>query len=203
MKRKIFLLTVTILFISQQLPAQVYDTMVDLRDNRTYKIVKIGEQTWLAENLKFIPKGGSWCYKGDSTNCDEFGRLYRWEVAKRACPKGWHLPTDSEWFKLIQFLGGGKNAGRKMRSSEGWEKPSQEWNNSSGFSALPGGRGSFTSIGIGVYEKKGYVGYWWTATESGFDSRPPYYYLDCSDNSRIYRDNALTNQQFSVRCLKD
>jgi len=106
-------------------------------------------------------------------------------VAKRACPRGWHLPNDSEWLKLVQFLGGWKNAGGKMRLSEGWEKASPEWNNSSGFSALPGGRGSYTSIGIGVYEKKGVVGFWWTSSESGLDSRPPFYFLDSSDNNRI------------------
>ncbi len=80
------------------------DTLTDVRDGKTYKTVKIGEQTWMAENLNF-DNTGSYCYANKQENCDKYGRLYTWEAAKNVCPTGWHLPTEEEWQQLEKYLG--------------------------------------------------------------------------------------------------
>jgi len=71
---------------------------IDFRDGKTYKTIKIGSQTWMAENLSYEAKDSK-CYESESI-CQVHGRLYNWATAKTACPKGWHLPTDAEWTKL-------------------------------------------------------------------------------------------------------
>lgn len=95
-------------------------TFTDIRDGKTYKIVKLGEKIWMAENLNYEmrdsvmtnctgndPEGcdmgfptiqsPSWCNGNKKENCDKYGRLYTFEAAKVACPTGWHLPEVEEW----------------------------------------------------------------------------------------------------------
>ena len=90
----------------------------------TYATVVIGTQTWFARNLNVMPtKGASWCYGGDTANCAKYGRLYDWAGAMKlassmnagyfggvlpnqgVCPAGWHVPSDSEWTVLTDYLG--------------------------------------------------------------------------------------------------
>ena len=82
--------------------------IVDSRDGKEYKTVKIGEQVWMAENLAYKPSSGNyWAYDNDYTNVVKYGYLYDLEIAKEVCPTGWHLPSDNEWSVLIEYLGGG------------------------------------------------------------------------------------------------
>lgn len=100
------------------LNAQVKTTFTDSRDGHVYNCVKIGNQTWMTENLKYNVPAASWIYNNDSVNLPTFGRLYTWKAAQTACPKGWHLPSDKEWGVLIQSLGGSAEAGLKMQAMD-------------------------------------------------------------------------------------
>ena len=133
-------------------------SFTDSRDGKTYKTVKIGNQTWMAKNLAYKSRSGCWAYDNDESNVAKFGYLYDWETAKSACPSGWHLPSKDEWLILMNYLGGIKFAGYELKSTNEWE----EGNNSSGFSALPGG---FRKQSDGIYYDIGSQGLWWTATE--------------------------------------
>jgi len=124
----------------------------DPRDGRKYKYVQIGEQTWMAENLKYETKTGCICYNNELVKCAIYGRLYEWGVAKKSCPTGWHLPSKDDFDKLFDYLGGASVAGGKLKESGNihWDRPNREATNSSGFTALPGGNysmGEFFSLG--------------------------------------------------------
>ena len=99
----------------------------DSRDKQKYKWVKIGNQTWMAENLKFNAKNSE-CPKGKHADCEIYGRTYDWSTATSACPGGWHLPSKGEWTTLIDMVGE-ENAAKMKAKNEGG---SDEY----GFSAL-------------------------------------------------------------------
>ena len=86
------------------LGAQSVETIADPRDGYRYPVVVIGSLGWFAENLRFAT-GDSRCYWGDQANCEDHGRLYRWDDAMRACPAGWRLPTEDDWRGLERTLG--------------------------------------------------------------------------------------------------
>jgi uncharacterized protein (TIGR02145 family) len=196
--------------------AEVYTTgtFIDARDGKIYKTVKIGNQTWMAENLKYATTSGSWCYTipydandGEKANCAKYGRLYDWATAKSACPEGWHLPSKDEWQTLIDYLGGNNVAGSKLKSISGWNSPNTGATDSSGFTALPGG---FRDDGNNKFSFKGWLGLWWSATQ--YD---PVNVWACALNEHStevelsYYDNHYfdlhfyVNNGFSVRCVKD
>jgi len=96
-------------------------TFTDDRDKQSYVYVKIGEQTWMAENLNYDTKtNGSVCYNNDPANCTIYGRLYNWETAKKSCPTGWHLPSIDEWRELVNLAGGYNVAGKRLKAVGGW-----------------------------------------------------------------------------------
>jgi uncharacterized protein (TIGR02145 family) len=125
--------------------------------------------------------------------------LYDWKTAKTACPAGWRLPSDAEWTILVTFLGGGDEAGGKMKEggTSHWKSPNTGATNSSGFSGLPGGYRS----NFGSFYYVGSSGYWWSSTEyssaSAWD-RGLYYY-----DGNVSRNGCSKEYGFSVRCLRD
>lgn len=79
-----------------------YSYFDDPRDGQRYRTVLLNGQIWMAQNLNYEVLD-SWCYENNPANCEEYGRLYTWQAAMKACPQGWHLPTYSEWFDLAVF----------------------------------------------------------------------------------------------------
>jgi uncharacterized protein (TIGR02145 family) len=80
-------------------------SFTDSRDGQIYGIKKLGNLTWMKENLRFNFSNASWCYDDDDNNCAELGRLYTFQAALKACPVGWRLPSDNDWLDLEKALG--------------------------------------------------------------------------------------------------
>jgi len=180
-----------------------------LYGGQTYKTVRIGSQTWFAENLNYnVP--GSKCYDNSDFYCYAYGSLYNWSAAmgfwpgcnenvcsdqiqskhQGICPEGWHIPSDSDWDILINYAGGYSAAGRYLGSGY-WGGTDQY-----GFSAMPGGGGSGSSFNnIELH------GYWWTASE--INSELAYYRLMLYSEDGAYWNYYDKSNFFSVRCVKD
>jgi uncharacterized protein (TIGR02145 family) len=188
--------------------AQQKGAFKDARDGKIYKTAKIGEQTWIAENLNYNAKDSK-CYGNKDANCEKYGRFYDWETAMKACPSGWHLPNNEEWDKLYRFADGAndtnspyesKVAGKFLKSKEGWNKNEKQSGNGEdkfGFSALPGGSG----YSGGIFDNVGHYGYWWSSSE---DSSLDAYYRRMSyshENAYYYYNDK--SHLYSVRCLQD
>jgi len=194
-------------------------TFTDSRDGKVYRTVKIGEQVWMAENLNY-KTDGSKCYDEggkDATalnvvrtaeevqkSCDTYGRLYRWDIVVTVCPKGWHLPDNAEWDKLVRFADGtsgtespytSKTAGRYLKAASGWGHRGGE--DHYGFAGLPGGMG-LSSGNCGSY------GNWWSATPSEYDSNEAHSrsFPESNDYANAEDDDPKGNF-YSVRCIAD
>ncbi len=197
------------------------NTITDPRDGNVYKIVKIGNQTWFAENLRYagnIPQVASnqawaaiynngnptgkpaWAYYNNNATFDAvYGKLYNWYAVNTGtlCPEGWHIPTDAEWTTLTNYLGGVGVAGGKMKSVTGWNSPNIAATNESGFTGLPGG---FRLVG-GVFNSLGSLGNWWSSSPP--DPGTAWFRLLGSSNGSIARLDYIRAYGFSCRCLRD
>lgn len=207
MKQHIFTLLFTLL-LTQAGIAQSVDTLTDPRDGQTYKTMSFKDTstgntiTWMAQNLNYKVQG-SYAYDDNENNRKKLGLLYTWEAAKKACPKGWHLATDSEWSMLVSEFGGKENAGIALKSTKGW-KDEGNGNNSSGFNALPGGNRS----SYGDYRVLGYFSFWWSATPTGEEGKAWFWDIsyggpDMSIKSKVWRFDTDILSGLSVRCVKD
>lgn len=169
--------------------------ITDSRDGKTYRTVKIGDKTWMAESLNY-KMDYSYCYADKESNCARYGRLYRGEAAAKACPSGWHLPSKDELESLIAAVGGKQVAGKNLKTKDGWA------NNGAGvdafgFSALPaGGRNSY-----GDFIFEGDHVYFWSSTESG--SHVAFYMVLYDSADAAYLSNTSMNNGYSVRCVMD
>jgi uncharacterized protein (TIGR02145 family) len=173
---------------------------VDARDNQRYEWRGMADmQVWMTENLNYRPQEGkSWCYDDEASNCRTYGRLYDWETSQKVCPSGWHLPSDREWQRLVDALGGDDVAGGKMKSTRLWESPNAGATNSSGFSGLPGGN---RYDAFGDYDGLGKIGYWWSATESS--SSNAWRWRLVRDYGSVLRYDIVKENGYSVRCVRD
>jgi uncharacterized protein (TIGR02145 family) len=177
----------------------------DPRDGQVYRTVKIGNQVWMAENLNFDCPGSE-CYDNDPKNAEKYGRLYDWETAKKACPPGWHLPSKEEWQTLVDFAGGEKIAGKKLKAKNGWnyykvsryQRTSGNGTNDYGFSALPGGGGfsddSFFQVGK--------VGVWWSSASKNGINGPNFWGMSYNNDYASW-NYEIKAYLFSVRCVQD
>jgi uncharacterized protein (TIGR02145 family) len=211
---------------SNQLSVETsYDSIIDSRDGHVYKVLRIGNQTWMAENLAFLPEVSPpkavsydekkfYVYDYNGTNVDEakasekyelYGALYNWVAATESCPAGWHLPSDRDWKELEMYLGmTQKDAdliGYRGSDQVSKLKATYGWYgdrngiNFSGFTALPGGN---QYARVFLNEKQ--CGNWWSSTEMNRQEsfvRQIWYY------SSIYRDGMAKEFGVSVRCIKN
>ena len=196
-------------------------------DGNVYETVQIGEQLWMAENLKtthyndgseitHITNNEDWgsfdegqygVYNNYSTNADIYGNLYNFAVvddSRGVCPEGFHVPSDAEYIVLTDYLGGTSVAGGKMKESghEHWnyynDQITSEASNESGFTGLPAGdRYDYN----GSYNYVGIFGYFWSSSETS-SSNAWYRKLDYN-SSNVYRYAAYKQNGFSIRCLGD
>jgi len=196
----------------------------DLQGNN-YAVVTINGQTWMAENLKYLPNihsasdfvsvgldslpaYGVYDYNGNDINAarshpnyDIYGALYNWHAVDKVniCPVGWHVPSNIEWAALVNYLSGPSEAGKKLKETD-----SLHWaiynngTNEYGFTALPAGYRDYVD---GSYETLGTVTAYWTNTAS--DAYFSYIYMITHNQNHC---SALTDFKpfgYSVRCIKD
>ena len=180
----------------------------DNRDGKEYKTVKIGNQTWMAENLAYKPSSGNyWAYDNDNLNVVKYGYLYDWETANNVCPAGWHLPSQKEWDVLINYLGGENEKSFLKLKSPYVQENNNNGTNESGFNGLLGGtvypyhkiyRPNDEFKGIGS------EGYFWC---SGYDMNPFQERLgqvfSISTSYKSYSGFHADIFGNSVRCIKD
>jgi len=204
-----FLISISLAF-SVAAYAQQKDTFIDSRDGKKYKTVKIGEQVWMAENLNY-KIGNSVCYDNKPENCQKYGRLYDWTTAiSGICPKGWHIPTNTEWDELYHYVDGtsgtkspyeSKTAGKYLKAKSGWNDYKGNGEDTYGFSALPGGEGpddkgylDVNFYGIGDY------GSWWSASETGNKYNAYRRYMGYNDGA--FWSGIAKLFKYSVRCVE-
>ena len=190
-------------------------------DGNIYKTVSIGNQIWMADNLKttryndntsipLVSDNNEWrsltspCYcwynNDASTYRYTYGALYNWYTVAtiKLCPTGWHVPTHGQWSALATYLGGESIAGDKLKEAgeSHWIRPNAGASNESGFTALPGGgrtNGTFEDIGI--------AGGWWSST--AYDGGIAWCRELDDDQVLLITGYLSKSEGFSVRCIKD
>jgi len=209
-------------------------------DGNNYTVVKIGTQTWMAENLKTtkyndatsipnVTDNTAWsdlstpayCWHNNdaTTYKNTYGALYNWYTVNTAklAPTGWHVPTDAEWTILENYLMtngynyDGTTTGNKyaisLAATTNWSTDTYAGtigndlskNNSTGFSALPGG---YRYIN-GMFGDVDSYGYWWSATTGEGTNTALFRSMYSHDHSYVGRSGDNTANGFSVRCLRD
>jgi len=199
---------------------------IDIELNN-YDAVRIGNQVWMAENLRTtrynngdeIEQGFGnidysnedqlkyyYNFNDDVENTYTYGRLYSWyaiDDERKICPTGWHIPSENEWSRLINYLGGDSVAGGKLKAKgiDFWDFPNRGATNEYGFTALPGGSRGY----YGKYYSLGKLAFFWSSTVNMVNGNGEFCYYYLENNSTIitkHSDNH-NNMGFSVRCVKN
>ena len=213
---------ICVLFVCIKLVGQVSpsDTVIDNRTGLKYPTVNINGTIWMAKNMdigvmvqntnqinnKIIEKT---CYDNDSANCKIYGGLYTYDEAMKydslsgqgICPDCWHVATKEDWEELYKLS---ENQDLMQQLKVGKNNiPSWDGNNSTGFSALPGGLAYDN-----VFGRKGDWATFWTSSSAGknyaWSIEMDNYYPILSGNSHLIISNVyLKRNAFSVRCVKN
>lgn len=196
-------------------------------DGNRYEVVRIGNQIWMASNLRTthfndgreiphitdqeewdytdISESPAFCfYQNDEANRDKYGALYNWFAAREPdiCPEGWYVPSSSDWNELITFVGA--DAAAKLKSTSGWvdldgnEKPEYQGTDDYGFNALPAGYRRHRKD----FEMLGVQGKWWTPELSEVDNSAGNYFYIVSGRSDVTPLYHLKEYGLSIRCIK-
>ena len=182
------------------------NTLTDFRDNKIYRTVNVEGRVWMAENLNFIynwDRAVSHCnfnkYKWNE--CTEYGRFYSWSAAfdslgifsddaekyvRGTCPRGWHLPSETEWEELFAAAGGEDGAALNLMNRNYWGN--YVGKDSLGFTALPGGY--LTSVyGSPTNEKA----YFWESTKK----------VAYIDGVKVGIETRTSESEYPIRCVMD
>jgi uncharacterized protein (TIGR02145 family) len=192
-------------------------------DGNIYITIKIGEQWWMAENLKVthyrngdaitnITVNSEWnryseaycAYNNADSNMAVYGLLYNWYVVsdiRNMAPLGWHVPTYAEWRMLVNTIGDSSTAGSKMREigNAHWLSPNTDATNSSGFSAIPGGYRQYSN---GEFQWIGYDARFWSSTVR-YSSSGTWCLTLNGGCSYIFYEILNYRTGHSVRCVRD
>jgi uncharacterized protein (TIGR02145 family) len=202
-------------------------------DGNKYKTVVLGNQEWMAENLKttkyndgsIIPLTidtiqwvnkvvGAYCnYANNDSIGNIYGKLYNWYTinTKKVCPTGWHVPDDYEWSTLISYLGGEKIDVGILRETGNthWAAPNNYTTTSSNqslFTALPGGlRFGDIKTEIPIKYSSLYLEYhgYWWSSTENQDNYTKASYITIDNNNYYRKDIFLKKGGMSIRCIKD
>lgn len=212
-------------------PDVTYGSLTDI-DGNIYKAIKIGSQTWIAENLKTTKYNDGtdipdvtdltywfrrttpaycWYLNDAATYKNTYGALYNWYTVNtgKLCPTGWHVPSDAEWTTLTTYLGGDSIAGGKLKETgtTHWITTYAGVTNSYGFTALPGGnRWGVQTEPLSYFEDLGYRGYFWSTAEYndlGYGFYGGYDWFFSKNSAHCGRSIDEKSQGLSVRCIKD
>ena len=159
-------------------------------DGHAYAFIRVGAQTWLAENLLATRdrNGNSLASvspEGADKEANLLGRLYPWDAARKSAPAGWRLPTVKDWQALIVFSGEGLKAGRKLLRTG------------------PGEFGALLVGGIDVLGRnvgRGERAVFWTSAETSVDQA---FCLTIARGGDIQLVPMLKTSRFSVRLIRD
>jgi len=199
-------------------------------DGNVYETVQIGEQLWMAENLKtthyndgseitHITNNEYWgsydegqygVYDNDLSNAEIYGNLYNFAVVDDSlgvCPEGFHVSSDDEWTILMYFIApegieswGNSIAGGKMK-----EAGLDHWNSPNTGATNASGFNGFPAgdrgHDSGSYDNMGYYGSFWSSSE--FSSYYAWYRKLDYNFSNVYRYATYKQNGFSIRCLGD
>jgi len=169
-------------------------------DGNVYTTVKIGDQWWMAENLRVTKNRSghpimSYCYKDDESYCEKYGRLYTWEVitAKEdtgehdlgITPKGWHIPSVAEWEELVKTLGDVEKVAEMIRVG-----------GPSGFNAHLSGGSDFK----GDYLNLDKSAMFWSSTDVNDDQ---VYRMGIDDKGKWIKSSVFKEARLHIRCVKD
>lgn len=201
-----------------------YGVVVDA-DGNAYKTIEIGDQIWMAQNLRTTIfqngdaieavtsnaewtalSGAAYCNYENSDSLDDlatYGRLYNWFAIndpRNIAPEGWHVATQEDWDELARELGGDASAGGPLKEAglHTWNSPNTAASNSSGFTALPSGRREYSD---GRFINRGFNGFWWT--NSPYNPDYSWYYQLNYDFGYLLAANFHKQYGFTVRCVKN
>jgi uncharacterized protein (TIGR02145 family) len=211
-------------FKSEENPPEEITLPTEVPQEVEFPSVKIGNQEWMIENLYVdtfrngdtIPEAKTkeeweeagilgkpaFCYLNYIDKNGFYGKLYNWYAVndpRGLAPKGWHIPTNAEWTKLTDYLGGEDIAGGKMKDTiMSWNSPNAGATNESGFSGLPVG---MVAKNDGKFYYSNEKSMWWSSSE--YDNYRVCI-LELSYDSG-YAIRSLSNKEngCSVRCVKD
>lgn len=196
------------------------DNFVTDIDGNKYATVQIGNQIWMAENLRvthfkdgeiipFLEENKDWekagienspavCFFQNNPSHEKtYGKLYNWSAvidSRGLAPEGWHIPSESDWNELESFLGK-RLAGEKLKSADGWYRK-KNGTNESGFNGLPGGDRSWNGCSDVDELKK--FGTWYSSDPDKFVGVT----LEWNGSWLVYSSMSAGGMGHYVRCIK-